>query len=381
MAFIGNNQNLLLLADVALGTYVPERQQPAHAAAAQEAVTANITPPAERQVTEEEFEKALIDADAFHNAPPARIWRVAPRETRKTRKTTSVPRDQQQPFHTPSHPESATTNSIPSAEQPANSASSEWGRIDDYSSQDEQRPTRASTQLASTITNTNVFPPAPEQPAQAPRTQGFIAINRATVAGGPAPIIPRPLPHHAPVSTGPSGGRQRVTKKSRKSKPRTTGFNRETGEGMMTSVCGTVTPAKGTPATRANKKGNFCCPRCNSNFTRARSVKDHFISCVRKHGNPNGLSWWDHQTLEGSKNWHSDRRPTLNEDDEMESEEDGDEQESGNEQEQDEEESHGDDHGRYAQAIESDVATGEEDVDGDSRLGEEDQGRYNSVNA
>lgn len=340
MAFIGNDQHLNLLADVALGTYSPEGQQPAHAA-----VTANTTLPAERQITYEEHRRAAIVAEALHLAKPARIWVVPPRKIRKTRKTRE-------------------TTSLPD---------------------DEQQPTRTSTQVANTITatttTTNASPPAQEQPARAPWNPGFTPINSAAITGAFAPTIPQPLPRHEPASRRPSGRRRRAAKKSQKSKPRTTGFNRDTGEGMMTSVCGIVTPAKGTPVTNDNNKGYFRCPLCNSNFTRARSVKDHFIKCVNKYGNPNGLSWWDHQTLSGSKNWHLDHLPPVQEEDETEGHEDG------GDREQYEEEDYGDEHEQYeldgsiARAVESDFATGEKDEDGDSHMGEEDQGRYSSVDA
>ena len=334
MAFIGNNQNLNLLADVALGTYAPQGQQPAHAA-----VTANIAPPAERQVTYDEYRRAAIDAEAFHHAAPARIRRFPPRET------TSLP---------------------------------------DY----EQQPTRTSTQEANTITDnttttttTNASPPAQEQPAQAAWNPGFTPINSAAMPGAFAPINPQPLSRALPASRGTSGGRRRATKTSRKSKPRTTGVDMNTGKNGLTKLCGKKTPAKGTPETNGNNKGYFRCPRCNSNFTRARSVKDHFFACVKKHGNPDGLRWYDHETLSGSRDWHQKRFPAVQEEDEIEGEEDGDDQEQYGE------EGDGDEHGQYAldgsvaQAVESDVANGEKDEDGDSHMGEENQGMYNGVDA
>lgn len=148
---------------------------------------------------------------------------------------------------------------------------------------------------------------------------------------------------------------------------------------MLTNVCGIVTPASnGLPVRSSNKSGGFCCPRCNSQYTRPRSVKDHFITCVNKHGNPNGLSWWDHATLADTQAWHFAHLPTVKEEDEYESEEDEGDQAYGNEEEQNEEEE-GD--GDVQEQIEVDdgAAAGEEDHEGDSRMGDEERGRDDSI--
>ena len=34
-----------------------------------------------------------------------------------------------------------------------------------------------------------------------------------------------------------------------------------------------------------------------SNFTRAKTVKDHFPECISKHGNPDGLWFTDHPSM------------------------------------------------------------------------------------
>lgn len=65
-----------------------------------------------------------------------------------------------------------------------------------------------------------------------------------------------------------------------------------------TDVCGVISPAKANPVKRINPgKGEFCCPRCGSNFTRPKSVKDHFPDCVAKYGNPKGLRYTDHPSM------------------------------------------------------------------------------------
>ena len=75
-------------------------------------------------------------------------------------------------------------------------------------------------------------------------------------------------------------------------------------------------------ASKSKLKGKFRCPRCNGRFTRPRSVKDHFIKCVGKYGNPDGLSWWDHETLADTKAWHLDHLPQAEEEEEEEDDDD-----------------------------------------------------------
>ena len=65
-----------------------------------------------------------------------------------------------------------------------------------------------------------------------------------------------------------------------------------------TNVCGISSPAISTPGKKYNPgKGEYCCPRCGSNFTRPKSVKDHFPYCIAKCGNPQGLRFTDHPTM------------------------------------------------------------------------------------
>ena len=65
-----------------------------------------------------------------------------------------------------------------------------------------------------------------------------------------------------------------------------------------TSVCGVYSPAQSIPMKRDNRgNGEFCCPRCESNFTRPKTVKDHFYTCVSKYGNPQALRFTDHFSM------------------------------------------------------------------------------------
>lgn len=185
---------------------------------------------------------------------------------------------------------------------------------EDHLPQDGQQPARATPRDNS--------PDDDEQSAQAPLSQGFTAINAATTTQTFALNNPQPPPPNTIASTGPPQG---VTKK--RSAARTTGFNKETGTGSLTSVCGRVTPAKGTTvAHRSEKNGNFRCPRCTGRFTRPRSVKDHFILCVGKYGNPAALRWFDHASLEKSRSWHLRKMEQDEEDEENDEEEDEDEE-------------------------------------------------------
>ena len=166
---------------------------------------------------------------------------------------------------------------------------------------------------------------------------GFTATNSAATAGEFPPTNSHPLSNGQPASTRPP---QPATNQSRRHEPRTTGFNPKTGEGMLTRVCGITTPSKGTlVASKSKLKGKFRCPRCNGRFTRPRSVKDHFIKCVGKYGNPGGLSWWDHETLADTKAWHLDHLPQAEE----EEEDDHDDEEMPDEGDDEQEDGEGDD--------------------------------------
>lgn len=75
---------------------------------------------------------------------------------------------------------------------------------------------------------------------------------------------------------------------------------------MLTRACGIVTRETTQPVPGGGGRGDYRCPRCHGRFTRSRTVKDHFASCVRKFGNPEGLHWFDDGTLAAQKQWHLD---------------------------------------------------------------------------
>lgn len=65
-----------------------------------------------------------------------------------------------------------------------------------------------------------------------------------------------------------------------------------------TAVCGVFSPET-QPAVKRSHRGAFHCPRCDSQFTRWYTVNYHFEGCIYKYGNPKGLRWNDHPSLEG----------------------------------------------------------------------------------
>ena len=65
-----------------------------------------------------------------------------------------------------------------------------------------------------------------------------------------------------------------------------------------TIACGVVCPEVAPPVQKVNPGGgDFYCPRCLSNYTRPKSVKDHFPGCISRHGNPLGLRYTDHKSM------------------------------------------------------------------------------------
>lgn len=68
--------------------------------------------------------------------------------------------------------------------------------------------------------------------------------------------------------------------------------------------------------------GRFHCPRCDTQYTRPKSVKDHFEYCVGRYGNPEGLKWTDHPSLETAAKWRMKRFGLITESEGNDSEDD-----------------------------------------------------------
>ena len=69
------------------------------------------------------------------------------------------------------------------------------------------------------------------------------------------------------------------------------------GVSVYTSVCGVYSREKAPPDKDTLRTGPYHCPRCETQFTRPRSVKRHFVGCITRYGNPDSLKWTDHMSL------------------------------------------------------------------------------------
>lgn len=82
-----------------------------------------------------------------------------------------------------------------------------------------------------------------------------------------------------------------------------------------TTVCGIVSAGadqvshKSAPETPVNTKLKYHCPRCDKCFTRRYTVKQHFTGCINRHGNPKGLKWVDHSSLDLTASRYATRKP------------------------------------------------------------------------
>ena len=74
-------------------------------------------------------------------------------------------------------------------------------------------------------------------------------------------------------------------------------------ESEWTPVCGVVSPDMVPPGAaqpysyRENPKWTYSCPRCHMNLSRRFTVKTHFPRCIKKYGNPQGLTWSSHKSI------------------------------------------------------------------------------------
>ena len=141
------------------------------------------------------------------------------------------------------------------------------------------RPLRYTGALPATPTNTrSVSPSSPE--------------TRAS-SGSP---IPTPLttssPHQQIFNIPIRGGRETTVSATTQRR------HDQSSENGYTIACGVVCPEIAPPVRKVNPGGgSYCCPRCGSNFTRPKSVKDHFPGCIQRYGNPLGLRYTDHESM------------------------------------------------------------------------------------
>ncbi|KAF6230068.1 hypothetical protein HO133_004407 [Letharia lupina] len=85
----------------------------------------------------------------------------------------------------------------------------------------------------------------------------------------------------------------------------TDGQSSRTDTTVYTKACGVYSKEKASPKKVRTNGGRHHCPRCDTQFTRARGVKGHFVGCITKYGNPDRLKWTDHPSLEGTVKFYA----------------------------------------------------------------------------
>ena len=130
------------------------------------------------------------------------------------------------------------------------------------------------------------------------------------------PVIPTLTQNHNSLSSRPSikphtfnipirEGRENLSHPENSTRPLSSSTQKRHAhlrDDGYTDVCGVFSPEVTAPVKKYNYgKGDFCCPRCGSNFTRPFSVRDHFPSCVTRYGNPQALRYSDHPTMRGNE--------------------------------------------------------------------------------
>ena len=65
-----------------------------------------------------------------------------------------------------------------------------------------------------------------------------------------------------------------------------------------TAVCGRYSTSLQNPPMqpKRGRQGPYKCPRCCTGYSRVDTVRAHFPSCIALNGNPDCLSWTDHDT-------------------------------------------------------------------------------------
>lgn len=120
----------------------------------------------------------------------------------------------------------------------------------------------------------------------------------------PAPgVTSQPVTSSAHSTLTPNNGYTTSNTQQGTSQPPTMGTARGNwpeDNTKYTYVCGVIIPEKAAPIKANKPAGHFKCPRCDTEFSRSYSVKQHFPSCVALCGNPAGLSWNDHESCKAS---------------------------------------------------------------------------------
>ena len=122
--------------------------------------------------------------------------------------------------------------------------------------------------------------------------------HQSSRAGTITDSLPSNHLHNLPIRQKPGVVNSNVQGLSVKTQER---YANSRGDGY-TIACGVGSPEIAPPVRKVNHGGGkYRCPRCMSNFTREKTVKDHFPDCISKHGNPDSLSFTDHPSMEKAK--------------------------------------------------------------------------------
>lgn len=123
-------------------------------------------------------------------------------------------------------------------------------------------------------------------------------------------LSPAVSPHIPTPNVRPQAPASQPTFQSRSaehnnSRPYTDGHSNGHGNSVYTRVCGVYSKEKASPVKLKTNGGPYRCPRCDSQFTRARGVMRHFPGCISKYGNPDTLKWTDYRSLRGTVKFYA----------------------------------------------------------------------------
>ena len=135
------------------------------------------------------------------------------------------------------------------------------------------------------------------------------ARRRYQISSHGSKFTPTAAPHIPMSNVRPQAPASQPPVKSRSVehnnyRPNTDGQSSGHGTSVYTRVCGVYSKQKASPK-KTKTNGPYHCPRCDTQFTRARGVARHFVGCITKHGNPESLKWTDHPSLHGTVKFYA----------------------------------------------------------------------------
>ncbi len=118
------------------------------------------------------------------------------------------------------------------------------------------------------------------------------------------------MPHMPTPSVRPQAPTSQPAVKSRSAdhsidKARTDGESNGHSTSVYTTACGVYSKEKAVPNKANIGAGCYHCPRCDTGFTKARSVMRHFVGCITRYGNPDSLKWTDHPSLQRTVKYYA----------------------------------------------------------------------------